>query len=148
MADEKESGGIDGLDDLLEGVFESQDETLLKEKEDKIKREVESRIRELESEKRRIEGQEREARRQKEEQEREKEEQEQKEAEEVVRLQKSKELWVGFLGLLAIIGVTYAIYRFFSPVWAVVFFLAVSLMIEKRLFAVSVVIILVYWFFK
>lgn len=76
MADEKESGGIDGLDDLLEGVFESQDETLLKEKEDKIKREAESRIRELESEKRRIEGQEREARRQKEEQEREKEEQE------------------------------------------------------------------------
>jgi len=142
VTDEKGSGGIDGLDDLLGGVFDSQDETLLKEQEETIKKEFESRRREIESEQRRIAEQERE----KAEQEREKEEQEQKEAEEVVRLQESKELWVGFLGLLAIIGVTYAIYRFFSTVWAVVFFLAVSLMIEKKLFAVSLVIVVVYWF--
>jgi len=42
LADEEGSGGIDGIDDLLEGVFESQDETLIKEKEDKIKKEYES----------------------------------------------------------------------------------------------------------
>ena len=78
MTDEKGSGGIDGLDDLLGGVFDSQDETLLKEQEETIKREFESRRREIESEQRRIEERERETRRQKEEQERDEREKERK----------------------------------------------------------------------
>jgi len=143
LPDEEGSSHIDGIDDLLEGVFESQDETFLKEKEDKIKKEYESLLSAHKSERVVLEKQEQERI----EIERHKKEEEEEAYEEANRLKKSKELWIGFFGFLAIIGVTYTIYRFFSPVWAVVFFLAVSLMIEKRFFAINVVILVIYWLF-